>query len=149
MNISEAAHAIGVSPTTLRKWDKRIPSLQVRRNGRGHREYDPQIVGTLLQIKKLEEQGRSFDSITVLLAPEISTDQPGLQDLEQALQRIDHQRQTIASLEEESGRLQQQMSDLQARLYEREERLAQLEREELARQLKREVVSRPWWQFWA
>ena len=79
MNISAAAQALGVSPEVLRRWDDRIPTLNIPRDNAGRRRFDDDSLGLLRIIKQLSEQGRSYDTITAVLdkpSPDVLTGAP-------------------------------------------------------------------------
>ncbi len=178
MNISAAAQALGVSPEVLRKWDERIPTLNIPRDNAGRRRFDDESLGLLKMIKQLSDQGRSFDTITAVLdrpSPGVLTGVPVHVQHEAAQKQwyeatLEAARDAAASREaavlaalDEAGREREMLEcevtilrDRIADLAGRNDHLAaelqntseRLERAELMSAVRLEPAARAWWKFW-
>lgn len=178
MNISAAAQSLGVSPDILRKWDERIPALNIPRDNAGRRRFDDQSLRLLEKIKQLSDQGRSFDTITAVLdkpSADILTGapvavQPGAaQKLwydatlvaardaaasrESALlEGLEQARKERESLERDVAGLRERIADLARRNDDLAADLngtnERLERAELMSAVRQEPATRTWWKFW-
>lgn len=178
MNISAAAQALGVSPDVLRKWDERIPSLNIPRDNAGRRRFDARSLEILERIKQLTEQGRSFDTITAVLekpSPDILTGAPVTVQQDSAQKHwydmalraardaaTSREAALVENLQQallERDRLEHEVKELRARVAElarRNDELAadlrntnlRLEKAELMSAVRQEPPSRPWWRFW-
>lgn len=177
LNISAAAHEIGVNPETIRSWDDRIPSLHIRRDLSGRRQFDQEALQLLKVVKELQDQGRSFDTITAVLnrpSPDVMTTAPVLvrneprldwlqatliaareaaESRERALsESLDRARSRIALLVSEVASLRGRVADLTLH----GDHLAaivansndRLERTELMSAVRQEEAPRAWWRFW-
>lgn len=172
MNISVAASKIGVSPDTLRKWDERIPNLRIPRDAAGRRRFDDQAVQLLQVVKRLQDQGRSYETIRALLEPpsadvmtavplEVRAD-PRRRWLTAALESAREAAEThaaqvellarenatltaeIQALRSRVAELSQSGADLEAQVASAEERI---ERGELMAAMRKEAL-KPWWKVW-
>ncbi len=177
MNISAAAQAIGVTPDTLRKWDERIPALNIPRDNAGRRRFDDQSLQLLAMIKQLQDQGRSFDTITAVIerpSADVLTGAP-IRVSAEAAQRIwleatlrgareaaasreamlidalDEALRTRDNLEREILGLRGRIADLARRNDELAAQVAttgeRLERAELMSAVRQES-GKPWWKVW-
>ncbi|MBM3270282.1 MAG: MerR family transcriptional regulator [Candidatus Sericytochromatia bacterium] len=177
MNISAAADAIGVTPDKIRKWDERIPSLQIPRDPAGRRRFDDQSLQLLAMVKELQEQGRSFDTITAVLdrpSADVLTGAP-VRLSPEAAQRLwleetlkaardaaasreamlagalDEAMRERDNLERDLQNLRERVADLARRNDELAGRLAatseRLERAELITAVRQEPA-KPWWKLW-
>lgn len=178
MNISAAAQALGVSPEVLRKWDERIPTLNIPRDNAGRRRFDDQSLSLLKRIKQLSEQGRSFDTITAVLdkpSPDVLTGAPIFVGSDPAqklwydatleaardaavsrevalLAALDDARFERESLEREVLAMRTRISELAERndhlAHDLESTNERLERAELMTAVRKGPGDRPWWRFW-
>jgi len=178
VNISAAAQALGVSPDTLRRWDERIPTLNIPRDNAGRRRFDDRALQLLRTIKQLQDQGRSFDTITAVIEKPSAGVLTGAPiavagDLgerlwwgaaldaarEAGVSREEYLTEALAAASRERGILELEVTALRARIADLARRnddlVAQvhntaerLERAELMSAVRQDTARRPWWRFW-
>jgi DNA-binding transcriptional MerR regulator len=178
LNISAAAQTIGVSPDTLRKWDERIPTLQIARDNAGRRRFDDRSLQLLKMVKRLSDEGRSFDTITAVIerpSPDVLTGAPisvlpedarslwwsaALQASRDAtssredllIELLEAASRDRENLEREVGAMRTRIADLAQRNDDLETQLShsneRLERTELMTAVRHEPARRAWWKFW-
>ena len=66
MNINEVAEKLGIHTQTLRRWEKEIPILDIKRDSKGHRFYSDSDVDILQKILALQAEGKDFKRILIL-----------------------------------------------------------------------------------
>ncbi len=79
---ADAARQLGIPASTLRRWSRRFaPFLSPEANGaarengsRGHRRYMPDDLVVLARCKVLLSQGRTFEQVTEMLAPDFQSE---------------------------------------------------------------------------
>jgi len=178
LNISAAAQTIGVSTDTLRTWDERIPTLQIARDNAGRRRFDDRSLQLLKLVKRLSDEGRSFDTITavidrpaasVLTGAPISVQPEDARSIwwaaalkasrdaaasreEMLVDLLESTSRDRESLEREVGAMRVRIADLALRNDDLEARLGstneRLERAELMTAVRQEPARRAWWKFW-
>lgn len=67
LSIREMAHLTGVSPATLRAWERRYGLLQPQRTTKGHRLYDARHIAQTTQVLAWLEQGVAISQVRRLL----------------------------------------------------------------------------------
>ena len=65
-SISEAAEALGVSPETLRSWERRYGLLTSKRTAGGRRRYTEEDIDRLRAFVEIARRRRAKDSADVL-----------------------------------------------------------------------------------
>jgi len=68
MNINEVAEKLGIHTQTLRRWEKEIPILDIKRDSKGHRFYSDSDVDILQKILALQAEGKDFKRILSILS---------------------------------------------------------------------------------
>lgn len=63
LSIREIAHLTGVSPATLRAWERRYGLLQPQRTSKGHRLYSDEHIARILQVLVRLEQGVAISQV--------------------------------------------------------------------------------------
>jgi DNA-binding transcriptional MerR regulator len=75
--INEVGQLLGVKPSTIRSWERRL-GFDIKRDWRGNREIDEAMLEQLERIKSLRNRGYTLSGVRRILDGEMATPSPGI-----------------------------------------------------------------------
>jgi chromosome segregation ATPase len=98
MTLAEAAAAVEVPESTLKRWLQSMPGLATRKDGRGAWRFNAGAVEAIKRVKALRDSDRAIDSIRVILGP-LAGDIPEVSAQQSTTERSMSETQSMAEAE--------------------------------------------------